>query len=111
MQACEDTLPNPLPLELRQCRQDVELEFACRGCAVDALTQTDERHADMLEVFEHRHEMPQVASEAIQPPAHEHVEASTLGVFQQGIEGRSSVLRTADASIYVFNSLPATSSQ
>jgi hypothetical protein len=51
--------------------------------AVDALTQTDEGHADMIQVFEHRHEVPQVAPESIQSPAHEHVEASPLGVLQQ----------------------------
>ena len=69
--------------------------------------KTDERHADVLQVFEHRHEMPQVASEPVQPPAHQHVESSALGVLQQGIESRTLVLRATDATVNVFDSGPA----
>lgn len=107
--ARNDSFLDPFPLELGQRRQYVKLQLACRRGAVDALAQTYERHTDMLEVFEHGHEVPEVASESIQTPADQHVEASALGVPEQAIEGGSPVLRTTDARIDVFGAGPATS--
>jgi len=52
--------------------------------------------------------MPEIASESVQTPAHQHVEASAPGVFQQAIESRTLVLRATDARIDVFGCLPAT---
>ena len=60
-----------------------------------------------LQVFEHRHEVPQVASEPVQTPAHQHVESSALGILQEGIESRTLVLRAADATVNVFGGRPA----
>jgi hypothetical protein len=102
-------LANPFPLELRQSRQNVKLQLARRRGAVNVLAQTDESHADMIQLFEHRHQVAQVASQSIQPPAHEHIKASTLGIREQRIEGRSSILRTADAGIDVFSCPPPAS--
>jgi len=63
----------------------------------------------VIQVFEHRHQVPQVAPEAIQPPTHQDIKASALGILQQFIESGSLVLCTADARIDVFHRLPPTS--
>ena len=46
-----------LALELGQCGQDIKLELPGGRHAVDAIAHRDERHADMLQVVEHRHEV------------------------------------------------------
>jgi hypothetical protein len=48
--------------------------------------------ADMLQVFQHRHKVPQIATQPIQPPAHEHIEPPALRVLEQGVEGGAPVL-------------------
>jgi hypothetical protein len=44
--ASNDSFLDPFPLELREGRQDVELQLPSGRRAVDALAQTDEGHAD-----------------------------------------------------------------
>jgi hypothetical protein len=87
----------------------VKLQLPRWRGAVDALAETDEGHADVIQVFQHRHQMAQVASKSIQSPAHKNVKATTLRIRQQRIEGRASVLRAADARINVFGCLPPAS--
>src|ERR1700752_790972 len=77
--------------------------------AVNALAQADERHADMMQVFEHGHKVPEVTSESVQTPAHQHIEASALGILQECVEGGPLVLRTDDAAVYELGAGPATS--
>ena len=77
--------------------------------AVDALAQADKRHADMIQIFEHGHKVTEVASESIEPPTDQNIEASALGVLQERIESRTLVLRTADASVHELGAGPATS--
>jgi len=47
---------------------------------------------DMIQVFQHRDQVSQVASSSIQMPAHQHVEPSSLRVLQQAIESRAAIL-------------------
>ena len=55
-------LSDPFSLELREGREDVQLQLA-GGCgAVDALAQADKRYPEMLEVLEHGYEVTEVAS-------------------------------------------------
>ncbi len=53
--ASNDSFLDSFPLELRQCSQDVKLQLARWRGAVYALTQADERHTDVIQVFEHLH--------------------------------------------------------
>src|SRR5580765_3324433 len=53
---------NPPSLKLRQCSEDVKLEFASGRRAVDALTHRDERNAQRLEFIEQRHQMFETAT-------------------------------------------------
>jgi hypothetical protein len=80
----------------------MELKFARRRRAVDALPQADERHSDVLKVFEHRHQVTQIASEPVQSPAHEHIKTSPLGVPDQIIEGRAALLGAAHPLIDIL---------
>jgi len=61
--------PNPLrdsrPLKLGQSREDVKLQSTCRRRAVDALAERDERDAHGLDVLQQRHEVLQIATEAV----------------------------------------------
>jgi hypothetical protein len=63
----------------------------CRG--VDPFTERDEGDPDGLEIIEERDEVLQVAPEPIQPPADEHIEPSALGILQERIQGRPTILR------------------
>jgi hypothetical protein len=105
----DNPLSNALSLELCKRGQNMELQLAGGGCAVDALTQTDERHADMLKLFEHRDEVTEIPSEPVQTPAHQHIEAPTLGVLQESIEGRPFVLRSTYTTVHELGPSPATS--
>jgi hypothetical protein len=67
--ASHDSFLDPFPLELCQCREDVELELARWRRAVDAFPETHERHANVIQVFEHSHQMAQIASEPVETPA------------------------------------------
>jgi hypothetical protein len=80
----------------------VELELPGRCRAIDALSKADERNADMLQVFEHGDKVPQVASEPVETPAHEHIETSPLGVPNQIIEGGAALLCAARPLIDIF---------
>jgi hypothetical protein len=54
LQACHHAFPDAFPFELRQGSQDVKLKLACRCRAIDALTETDERHSEVIQVFKRR---------------------------------------------------------
>ena len=56
----------------------MKLQLAGWRGAVNSFSERDERHTNSLKVFEQRDEMPEVASEPVQPPADQHVESSPL---------------------------------
>jgi hypothetical protein len=80
----------------------VELQLARRRRAVDAFAQADERDSDMLQLFEHCDEVPEIPPKPVQSPTHEHIESPPFGVLEQGIEGWPTILRSADAVIGIF---------
>jgi hypothetical protein len=52
-----------------------------RWCgAVDTLTKRDERNAEAMQFFDHRDEMPKIATKTVEPPAHQHIEPPSLGI-------------------------------
>ena len=107
LQPREDPLPNPLPLELRQRREDVQLQFARRCRAANPLPEADESDPQRLQLLDEGHQMPEVPAEAIEAPAHQHVEPSPPRVGQQLIERRSPIFRAADAAVDVFSATKA----
>ena len=62
----------------------MELTSWRRG--VDALGQTDEGHAERLQIIEQRNQVLEIAAKPIETPAHEHVELAPLGIFQRAIK-------------------------
>jgi hypothetical protein len=80
----------------------VELQLARWRRAIDALTETYERDANRLQILQKRHEMAQIASEPIEPPADDHIQLPALSISDERIQGRSSVFAAADALIDVF---------
>jgi hypothetical protein len=77
-------------------------EEAPSGCRqIQALTEADERHSELLEFLHEQHEMSEGAPEAIQLPHDHRVELSPAGIANQNIEARTAVLRAGD-NIDVF---------
>ena len=70
----------------------MELQSSGRRGAVDALAQADERHAQRLQVIEQRHQVPEVAPEAVQAPDHQDIEAPEPSIPQEGIQSGSASL-------------------
>ena len=52
----------------------MHLHLAGRRGGIDALRQTDKRHAEHLEFLQQRDEVFQIASEPIEPPADDDIE-------------------------------------
>src|SRR5438034_8731268 len=50
--------------------------------------------------------MFQVPSESIQPPAHQHIEPSTLRIADHLVERRSAILRSVHPTVHVFDRRP-----
>jgi hypothetical protein len=107
LEARQHPFPNTFPLELRQRRQDVELEFPGGRCAVDALAQADEGNAQAGEILQHRHQMPEVPPEPVQPPAHQHVKPPSFRIPEQRIQRRPPVLGAAHTTVHELRAGPA----
>ena len=102
--------PHPLldaaPLELGDGGQDVELESPRRRGGVDALRQADEGHPERLQFVYQENQVPEVATEPVQPPDDESVELPPLGSGNQLVEGRAPVLRARHSPVNVFRGSP-----
>ena len=92
LQASQHPLSDALPLELGDRAEDVHLQLAGRRRRVDALGETDERHAERLQVLQQRDQVFQVSAKPIQPPAHDDVEPTAPSVDQELIEHRPPIL-------------------
>ena len=79
-QTCLDPLLNPRPLELRQCREDVQLQLPGWRRAVDAFPQRDESHTKHLKFLDERDEVAEVATEPVQPPADQHIKLAPFRI-------------------------------
>jgi hypothetical protein len=60
-----------------------------------------------LQVLEQRDQVPQIASEAIQPPADHDVEPAASGVLREVIQRGPAILRAADSPVHVLVPRPA----
>src|SRR5205814_1791471 len=58
--------------------------------------------AERVDVIQKQDQVPQVAAEPIQPPAHQDIEPSSLRVLQQLVERRPPLLRPAHTLVDVF---------
>jgi len=99
------TLPDALPLELRNRSQDVHLQLAGWRRRVDALRQADERNPQRLQLVEQRNQVLQIASQSIEPPADQHVEPPAPGIADQIIQRRRSFapeIPTIDAQNRIY---------
>ena len=85
----------------------MHLQFSGRRRRVDALGERDEIHAERLQVLEQRDEVLQAASEPVEPPAHDDIEAPSHGVPNQLIKGRAVLDRPTDPLIDILARLPA----
>ena len=74
----------------------MELEPARGRRAVDPLAQTDEGHAHDVQFVQERHQVAEVPAQPVQPPADQHIELPTLGVPDQGVQGRSAILGSGE---------------
>ena len=90
-------------LELRQRRQDVELQPPGWRGAVDPFPEADEGHTHRLQLIEQRHEMLEAAPEPIQPPHHQDIDPSAPGVLDQPVERGAPIPCTRDAVIDVLD--------
>jgi hypothetical protein len=93
--ACEagsDPLCDPLALKLSQSGQNVKLQLA--GCcrAVDPFAKRNERNVEILEFFQHRHEMAEIPAQSVEPPADQDVKPFSLCVLKERIESWSPFL-------------------
>ena len=68
------------------------------------LTNAD---AERLQLVEQRDQVLEVAPEPIESPAHQHVEPAPLGIGQELIERRATILRPAHPAIDVLDRRPA----
>jgi hypothetical protein len=66
--------PQSVPSRTPQSRLGVELRAAGRRAGLDPLTDADEPHAKRRQLVQEHDQVPQVPSEAIQPPNEEGVE-------------------------------------
>ena len=64
--------------------------------------------AERLEFVEQQHQVPQVASEPVQPPDEQHVEAAALRIMHQCIQGRPRLTSATNAVVHVLADAPAT---
>ncbi|HEU4936799.1 MAG TPA: hypothetical protein VFT39_10125 [Vicinamibacterales bacterium] len=60
-----------------------------------------------LQFVQQQYQVPQVAPESVQTPAHEHVEPSATSGLEQVVQRRSSVLRTRHTPVNVFDNRPS----
>ena len=98
-QAGADALLDAGAFELRNRAEDVQLQPA-PGCGrVDPLAQAHECNAYGVELVEQQDEVPQVAPEPMQPPHHEHIEASAARIRDQLVECGPLVLAPDRASL------------
>ena len=67
------------------------LHPARRRGRVDAFAKRDERHADRPAVVEQQHQVLQVASEPVQTPDDQHVEAAALRIPHERVQDRPSM--------------------
>jgi hypothetical protein len=102
LQTGQDPLSDPFPLELGQGSQDMELELSRRRGAINPLPETDKLDSQRLKFLKQTNEVLEIATKAIQTPADQHVESSAFGICEELVEGRTSILRTAYSTVYIF---------
>jgi hypothetical protein len=103
-----DTLLHPAPLELRDRAEDAGHEAAGGRAGVDSVTESHESHAAGLPFVQQQHEVPQVAAEPIEAPAHDGAHLVPLHRRREFVERRAAVFRAADALINELHGAPAT---
>ena len=86
--------------------EDVELEPACGCSAVDALVEANEGDTHDLQLIEQRDKVLQIPTQAVEPPAHQHVELPAFGIGEELVERRPAVLRAADAAVHILDRCP-----
>ena len=77
-------LADQLAFELRQRREQVQLQAPGRRAGVDRFGQRPERDLSLLQLADQLDEMPQASAEAIEPPHHERVAGAK--VVDAGVE-------------------------
>jgi hypothetical protein len=80
---------------------------AGRARSVDALAQRHESDADGLQLIEQQDQVPQIAAQPIEPPAHQDVEPASFGIGDELIERGSSILCPAYTAVDVLDGGPA----
>jgi hypothetical protein len=80
----------------------VHLQASRRRGRVDAFSEADEADTQRLQFLEQQHQVAEVASEAIETPADQRVEAPSLGVPYELVERGPALLRAAHAVVDVL---------
>jgi hypothetical protein len=63
-----------------------------------------------LDVLQQADQVPQIATESVQPPDHEDVELPALGIPNEGIQSGAGISGSADAFVHALRGLPASRS-
>jgi hypothetical protein len=98
-----DALHDPGPLKLGNRREKMKLEASRRRAAIDPFVQATESDAERAYLVQRHDQVLQVASESVEAPYHEHVEAAAPGIDCQAIECRPAFLGAADPAVDVFS--------
>jgi hypothetical protein len=94
-----DPLPDQLPLELRDGRQNVKEQPAGRCGGVDRLVEHDEIDAERLELLGQRNEVPDATREAVQFHAGHYVDLAAPGGLEERVERRPAFLGPRDPAV------------
>jgi hypothetical protein len=105
-EARNDPLLNATALELRDRRQNVELQTPSRRGSVDALAQCDEGNPQCLQFVQKQNQVPEIPSEPVQPPADENIEPPSACRLQQLVKSWPAVLCARDVLVNVFDCRP-----
>jgi hypothetical protein len=96
-------------LELRDRSEYSRDEPTGRRARVDPLAKRHERDPARLPLVEQQHEMAQIATEAIEPPADDSADAMPAHIPRQLVEYWPAIFGAADRLIDVLDGLPTSS--
>lgn len=87
----------------------MHLKFPRRRRRVDPLCQRHERDTQRLKVVQQGDQVLEAAAQPVEPPTNQDIDAPSLGVPDQLVEGGTLVQRAADPLVDVFARRPASS--
>src|SRR5437868_5089390 len=106
-QTCANALLNSRAFKFRNRSENTGHQTTRRSARVNSFTQRHKSHAARLPLVQQEHQMTEVSSESVEPPAHDGLEFVPTNVCRQSIEGRTPVLAARNTLIHIFHRGPA----